>query len=400
MVSLSGPNDEKYIPRLLNDVIIYSRQAFDWWIHYEFLFCSSKIQHSFSHLEAVSDRRSSSCLGPILPPEVEVFVSILKSLFVKADMILSDILQREFLARTLAVSLEYIEFLHDKASSLRSSLLKRHSVKMNLPSQHFIDTIRQWTDTIASAHAASLCLQFHLRDCEMRSCFHDIQKVTESFQKLRDGLIFDVSNCITENILLERTKLASYFIRCAHLLSSSSVEGFVSISSDLNEAVHFLTVLMDTCYYECRFHIDSLSESKEIAEFLQFSGISIILSVASSLENKFIQAILDVHDSVSEIYVAGALIFKDNIDTILSIFPRESVHSFYRIENLMKLLTMDSQKYANLRSAAVQLLSGLDQTFDSSGDLLVIEQVEAMLHAQGVDVPFGDALRILTKRLQ
>jgi hypothetical protein len=157
---------------------------------------------------------------------------------------------------------------------------------------------------------------------------------------------------------------------------------------------------MDTCYYECRFHIDSLSESKEIAEFLQFSGKSIILSVASSLENKFIQAILDVHDSVSEIYVAGALIFKDNIDTILSIFPRESVHSFYRIENLMKLLTMDSQKYANLRSAAVQLLSGLDQTFDSSGDLLVIEQVEAMLHAQGVDVPFGDALRILTKRLQ
>ena len=195
-------------------------------------------------------------------------------------------------------------------------------------------------------------------------------------------------------------------MRSANLLSSSNVEkdhlsGISSISFDLTEAIDYLTLFVDAIHIEGDH--EGSSDLTEITRCLEFSRTSILRTVASLVEAKFIQVALDVHDSVSVMHIAGVRIFKDDIDRILSVFPRDKLipfNCFVRIDNIMKLLVMDSPKYTNLRSAALQLLSEIDQFDPPLDDTPIIEVIQSMLFAQEIDVSVKDALRIFTKRLQ
>lgn len=400
MISMSLPIDEKYIPCLLNDLIVNSRYLFDWWIHYELRLCSSNIRNLHPK-QSESPRQSADGLDPILQEEVELLLSIINSLFTKAEMIISENPHREFLARTvIPICVGYMEVLHDKVPRLRSLLLKRRDIKVHFASKDISVAITEWMDVIESAHAVFLRLQFYLRGHELRLCFHDIQKVMDSLQKLRDGFIYEVSQCFIEKILMERTKLASYFIRCVHILSSSNGNDFASISEDLSEAIHCLSALVSACNYKRLSRVEYASDLIKVGEFIAFSGKSLLLTVASSLESKFIQAVRDVYDSVSEIHLAGILEFKKDIESIVLLFPREIMISFRHLENLMNLLIMEPRKYANLRSAILQLTSVSIDPLEQSDDSLVTDQVKAMLNAQGLDVQLDDVLQILNKRLQ
>jgi len=99
---------------------------------------------------------------------------------------------------------------------------------------------------IGSFDAMFLRLQFYLLGHNYAYGFHVIK--SQGLITKTDGSTYECGQGFIEKKMMERAKLASYFISCIYILSLSNLNDFASISSDLSESIQFLTALLNAYY--------------------------------------------------------------------------------------------------------------------------------------------------------
>jgi hypothetical protein len=222
---------------------------------------------------------------------------------------------------------------------------------------------------------------------------YDLARVGRSFERLREVLVDESSTTIVETLLMERARLASYLMRCSHVLASRDVVDNKGLSPDLYDVANIFSLVIGKCN-----ETDGFSD-----ELDQFAPAAIRLNVIDRLADKFLEVCLDAHAMTPDLVLQGCLVVAEDVNTLFNGL-RSSLAD--RLLDVTKFMTMDNKSMHGLRMA----LFGLSQTpnapeelpllnyaqFASDGTLL--DEATSMIRAKGYGVHLEDAISILNRR--
>mmetsp|Transcript_10277 Transcript_10277/g.15450 ORF Transcript_10277/g.15450 Transcript_10277/m.15450 type:complete len:263 (+) Transcript_10277:321-1109(+) len=239
-------------------------------------------------------------------------------------------------------------------------------------------------------------------------------------------MVEELSSTFVENILLERTKLASYLIQCAHTLSSNQIDRHHSfyareISPELADVYNLLQTLCEVC--QCAKNYTYGGPLKEDVEgpnaCIHIIGqipLQIIKNVAGRIEEKLLEVALDYNDMIPDLNHAGCAIFFFDVSQITSLF-QNTLHwdnaqsPLARLDDVINLMSLDDTKFRRLRDALKDLL--VDPSYEMGHmecfspmliDLLgqdgtLFNEAQSMIFSQGFHyLSVYDAINIMNRR--
>ena len=121
-------------------------------------------------------------------------------------------------------------------------------------------------------------------------------------------MLEELGSTIVEDLLLERTKFASYLMKCAYTLSSDQIDPYHSFHSDeispeLSDMYQLLRILCQVCTERAKSTNDALNveniESETDVYNLSQIPFDIMKNVANRVEEKFLEVVLDNNHRIS-----------------------------------------------------------------------------------------------------
>lgn len=322
-------------------------------------------------------------------PRSELFCALIYSIQTKASLFPTPGLYLSHVAVPLCMN--FLDALHASATDLRSLLSQR-----KLPGdQDLRNNMEEWIELINGIHIASINLHGRqLGSPTGAGSDHDLARVGRSFERLREVMVDECVTTIVETVLMERARLASYLMRCSHLLASTDVSvGNMGLSPDLHDVARITSLILEQCS-------DSGLEN-DVTD--QFAPAAIRMNLIDRLADKFLEVTLDAHGSTPDLNLKGCLVVAEDVKALFSGLDSPLAARLLVITSFM---TMDSRQMHALRMA----LFGLAQPFSHpnealllnyaqfSSDGTLLDEAISMLRAKGYALDLDDAISILNRR--
>mmetsp|Transcript_2186 Transcript_2186/g.3348 ORF Transcript_2186/g.3348 Transcript_2186/m.3348 type:complete len:339 (-) Transcript_2186:32-1048(-) len=321
----------------------------------------------------------------LLSPRAEMFCALIHSIQCKANVFLPHSKASYLGHVAVPAYTQFLDAIHDSSTELRG-LLSQRNVDLD-------KNLRCWMEIINGTQVASLVL---LGDVDAQD--NDLSRVGRSMERLRDVLVDEFATTFVEKVLMERAKLASYIMRCSHLLSSTAID----VSSDtksLSPDLHQFSIMLTKVLTFCNKHsIDTKAEGP-----LGFAPSAIRIAVSNLVAEKFLEIALDAHGMTPDVELDGAIIFARDVQLVSDMFSPDK-SAFIRLIDAAKFMAVPTDKLVTLREAITGLVTvGPEQEpldFRSfSVDSTLFDSATSMLRAKGFEnLYLEDAISILNRR--
>jgi hypothetical protein len=292
--------------------------------------------------------------------------------------------------------LEFVNAVDATSAKLRAQLGKR-----SMPTDAELEAnINEWIELINGTHMAALILVTDDDDNEAASLGgdQDLARFGRSLQSLEEVLVEEFAKIFVGTVLMERTKLAGYLIRCSHFLAADNTAVLESVSSSSEIALtrgvllQFLAVCDDMSYFDTGDEADAMERSQYAPKLLKERVLDV-------LGVKLMEVALDLDDMTPDLLPAGCAVFANDIETL---FGTSLVSpTVLRLLEITKVMAMPSVPLSQLGDA----LCGLA---DRPAPLLLehftvddrlYEEATSMLHAKGcIWLELVDVLNVLNRR--
>ena len=463
--STPGFDSNNLIPTLTESIIVNDDKLFQWWLECERINSLNALrQHNGtiendeeSTVDPVSSGNTTASL--LIMPFTDVFLSLLATFERKLQLIQQYKHKKAFMQKVeVPVCVAYMESMHEKASFLRSKLVPSSRIvsSSKVPSSQDLKmNLQKWFHVISGTKlAAQALLQQNSQkfivvgdnnDDMRRNGKNDLDtervRIGNSLHKLGGAMIDDLCSAFVEDLLLERTKFASYLMQCAYTVSSSHIDEYHSfhsneISSELVEVYRLIKVLCEACLergnllnpllgegFTTGIMIDeskgeNMDRTTRNGKVLTLRDIpeDIMTNIAQRIEEKFLEVALDYNEMIPDLHREGSLIFCFDTTQIVSLFLNEHQVYFNRLNNITNLMSMDDTKFVPFRSALRDLLvDPLDALVDDDDhdkrmisssaverleqDGTLLNELQSMIFAQGFhSLGIHDAISIMNRR--
>ena len=363
---------------LMDVFIIKEEQLFLWWLECERIGALNALKQKKKKLTPHRDSgKREEDIDPILLPFLESFASLIISWQRKSCHISHHGHQSFTQKIIIPVSVYFLECMHGMATKLKYELLGSSGKKIpNL--EVFKLNARGWISIITGTELAShflLLLHSHGNQYDIT----EVRRLSDSLHRLAEAMMEEMGTIIVEDLLLERTKLASYLMQCAHMFSldgGKDVEKHHSyhlgqISPELQDTHDLLRSLCDvwtTWKTKCNHNAihESIRDTErdrleldviDIVSVLEQTCNQMIQKVAFRVEEKFLEVALDSNNMISELRCFGCQIFSFDVSLITNMFENENLYHFKRLNDVINLISMDNAKFETIRNAMRDLLS-------------------------------------------
>lgn len=373
---------EQRVPVGLSQSMIASdAELFKWWLDRE----------RESTLSAMFDTEVTERPPGRVSPHSELFCALIYSIQSKASLFQTPGPYLSHVAVPLCMN--FLDAVHASATDLRGLLSQR-----KLPSdQDMRNNIEEWIELINGVHIASTNL--HKRHFGLSTGVgsdHDLARVGRSFERLREVMVDECATTIVETVLMERAKLASYLMRCSHLLAIASTDASVDnlgLSPDLHDVSRLVSLVL----------AQSNDFTLESDEAERFAPAAIRLHVIDRLADKFLEVILDAHGITPDLNLKGCLLVAEDVKALFNGL-RSPLAA--RLLGITTFMTMDSRQMHALRMALFGLARPFSHPDESpfvsysqfSSDGTLLDEAISMLQAKGYALHLEDAISILNRR--
>ncbi len=468
---------------LMESIIVDDTELCQWWLECErinslnALRKQKQLQHQQQHHKSTTGIKTTT--NTILLPTTETFLSLLSTYENKIALMTKYEHKKAFMQKVeVPVCVAYMESMHEKASLLKrqlvisasSSSLLKNSKNVPTPDDVRVN-IQNWIGIITGTKVVAQVLSQRRHSSSSSSSSSNTatstttttagrsdlnlerERIGSSLNRLADAMVDELSSTFVEDLLLERTKLASYLMQCAYTMTSSQIDEchnfhLKCISSELVEVHQYIGVLCDVCIERRKLlnplmigddeavvnktddevmtmdqpqkenHHDTTPSRKTIssrAYILHRIPNDIMKNIAKRIEEKFLEVALDYNDMIPELNCVGSQIFCFDTNAIAFLFVKEHQVYFSRLKELTTLISMEDVKFVRLRSALRDLLvDPLDALVDEDHDKQVISssvverlerdgtlfnEVQSMILAQGFNtLTIYDTINIMNRR--
>jgi hypothetical protein len=308
--------------------------------------------------------------------------------------------------------------MHAEAAYLRKRLLARNhpTVSSSGLENKLTHNVLEWICTINGAFiAAHVVLRSQITQNLNPENHNPLEGVIKAIFAFGDAMVDEFVSALVEQIMMERAKLAGYTMRAPFLLSEphedperrgqreKGVRNTLSLSPDLNDSIHVLSVTMKACD-QVALRISSLKG--ETAEMMSFGIQSIKNSLSYAVGRKFLDVALDPMGMCPEIHLDGAKQFCHDVCAFSHFFQDTSSSEgpMERVVAASRLMSLESSSLSALRDALRALISangGEEALFvsDFSADSRLLQEAENMLCAKGfASLSLGEAVSIINRR--
>jgi len=359
--------------------------------------------------------------------------------------------------------MEFMEIMHEKASMLRKEMLPQRRRNGNLPPNdiELQSNIQKWISVITGTQLAATCLYKNASSSRPNDRPNDNdnnnndddnmhverKRIATSLEKLGEAMVEELSASFVENLLMERTKFASYLMQCVYTLSSDDAMLYThthtndqpsttdnNISPQLTEVAHLLHVLCRVCRdamikaHEIPISRDEkstttttvtniLDEGKDEPDYhavetkmnlVENIPLKILKNISQRVEEKFLDIALDYNNMIPELNITGCTYFSHDVEHIANVFRISIVdkgsqedgalalNTFNRLKDVTKLMAMEDGKFKSLCNAirmllAEPLLDSLENNYnvhpviidELEEDGTLYNEAQSMILAQG-----------------
>ncbi len=422
------------VTTLIDDLITNEGGLYQWWLDCERINALHEIKNSFEvdlvKKENDDDDDDTNSFGlTFILPYAETFLTLLTAFRMKTSLISQFECRKMFTKKVeIPICVRFIEGMHEKASILRRELIGRGRGVINI--EAFKANIEKWIDVITGTTIAANSLHDSSSSSSVEPSLQqnrtgdenlEMDRIGVSLSKLADAMVEELSSTVVENLLLERTKFASYLMQCPYTLSSDEIDRYHSffsnqVSPELCEGYQLLFSLCEVCTQRAKYANDRQSSFRDFSVLCQIP-YNIMNNVAVRIEEKFTEIALDYNNMIPELRCSGCKIFAFDTNTLACLFQSlDDVHNdnnpFSRLKEIIDLMSMDIVKFEAFRAAMTGLLCNplavlpQREVFDNS----VIEQLEndgtlyneaqSMILAQGFEnLNIYDVINVMNRRV-
>jgi hypothetical protein len=373
-----------FLPRrpfgLAQSLVAEDEDVWAWWLDRE----------RESYLSLLFDAPiSAGTVG--ISPRAELFCAIIHSLQAKASLF---VVASTYIAHVgVPICQHFLDAIHESATDLKNLLNQRKLVSP----EELEQILLQWIELINGTKAAAtkLVIGTPTQGLGTASVDHDLARVGRSLERLVDVLVNECATSIVETVLMERAKLASYLMRCSHVLMTLDPEEPHGLSTDLQDTATIYSKVMEVCTIPLRGD-DALDTD------LGFAPAFIQTNVTNRLADKFLEVVLDAHGMTPEIRVDGAKVFARDMEGLFGSTDKQSLAM--RLLDVSRFMMMETRPMSDLKMALLGLthsfgeVNMLDFTvFSHDGTLM--DEGTYMLRAKGFSfLHLEDAVSILNRR--
>jgi hypothetical protein len=341
-----------------------------------------------SALSALFDTPVSADTSPHrISPRAELFSALIHSMQLKAALFATSSPYIAHVAIPLCQS--FLDAIHESSTELRSHLGQRKLVS----TEDLEKNLESWMELINGSHMAA----FQLNRVENKMD-HDLARVGRSMERLRDALVDECATTLVETLIMERAKLASYLMRCSHMLSlDDALDDSGELSPDLQATATIFSTVLRVCT-----EVSSPDNQEESTSVSAFAPMAIRSNVTDRVAEKFLEVALDAHGMTPEITFAGAKCFHSDVMALLGDLPHPPLAM--RLFDVTKFMTIPPKSFHEL-SMAISCLVQVDPfveplhigAFEEDGT--VLDEAVSMLRAKGFSWMYlEEALSILNRR--
>uniref|UniRef100_A0A7S4M6V3 Uncharacterized protein n=1 Tax=Odontella aurita TaxID=265563 RepID=A0A7S4M6V3_9STRA len=434
-------------PRLVDNFFASNAVLLGWWASMDKHYMLSMLSATSEGDASGSYARVSGVIAGKLPisPTAETFLSLLHSARTKAEAIGFPDGRRTYVAKAIVpLCMHFMDSMHKHASAMRDLLIQRKRGGAPPTDENLRKNFVCWIELITGTHLASAALS-HGGSGEVVTlgADEDLARVGRSLERLCGAMVDECGSSFVETVLSERAKLASYLMRCPHMLSSRSAvpPDHISLSPDLNEVAHILCIALGVCDEVLREVREAFGPSPErkshqrsstvapeemhATTSLGFAAKSIDANIARRLEEKLLEVALDIHDMVPVIGYGGAQQFQHDMQILVGAFgcrdatklidsgaSPTTLGTFKRLFDATAFMSLDDKTFFSLREAIYGLVRSSDaaalgdefseeelayDVFAADGTLS--DEARSMLRAKGFSrLNVEDALSVLKRR--
>jgi hypothetical protein len=366
---------ERYPVSLSQLLIADDKELWDWFITGERRWAFSTLYDSPIETESLPHRIS---------PRAEIFSALIHSIQSKASLFSSS---AAYIAEVgVPLCQNFLDTIHETSTKLRGKLGQRKPLRVD----ELKHNLESWIELINGTHLAAFQLNEGAAFLD-----HDMTRVGRSMERLRDALVDECVTTLVETVMMERAKLASYLMRCPHLLSvDSAPEESNDLSLDLQETASIYSVVVQVC--------SEVETSSSFGNGLISSHASLVLqsNIIQKLTEKFLEVAVDDPSATSHITLAGAQRFHNDMACL---FESEMLPPLtMRLLDITKFMVMDLKIFMDLKEAISGLTHPTEEylsvdAFEQDGTAL--DEAVSMIKAKGYDrIYLEDALSIFNRR--
>ena len=327
-------------------------------------------------------------------PRAELFCSIIRSIQCKADVFSFS---GPYLSHVAApLCMQFVDAVDESSASLRAQLGGRE-----LPSNSALEAnVNEWIELINGTHMAALilCVDDDEYGGAAMGGSQDLVRFGRSLQSLEGVLLDEFAKIMVGTVLMERSKLASYLVRCSHLLSCDEAElaEIQTQSSDLVQSRRVLSTFLAVCDNTTR--VDNADDADAMARS-QYAPRLMKEKVLDLLAGKILELALNWDDMSPDLQPAGCKIFAGDVESLFGLALLPTI--VLRLLDIVRLMAMTSVPLSQLGDALCGLVgqpAPLELDYFTVDDKLYEEAI-SMIQAKGLTwVELADVLNILNRR--
>ena len=369
---------DQYPLSLTQSLVAEDQELWDW-------FLSSERRWALSTL--FDTPMPSSLDAQLFSSRAELFSAIIQSIQSKSALLSKP---SSYIAHVgVPICQSFLDAIHESSTELKGLLGQRKLIA----TQDLEKNLRSWVDLINGTCIAAG--QMTRGGTKMN---HDLSRVGRSLERLRDALVDECASTIVETVIVERAKLASYMMRCSHMLSlDDPLEHTHELSHDLHATATILWTVSSACNDG-----KSVQDRGIIQIGAAFAPSVLRRNVIDRVAEKFLEVALNVHGMTPEITLAGAKHFHDDVVELFGDPPHPPLTM--RLLEVVRFMTIDPKPFQELRRAISDLLGhgSNHEPIDLAlveGDGIVLDEAVSMIRAKGYSsIYLEDALCILNRR--
>jgi hypothetical protein len=330
-----------------------------------------------------------------LSPRAELFCAIIHSVQTKAALLVHP---GPYVSHVgVPLCQHFLDAIHESATDLKKLLNQRKLVTTTNLEKNLLEWIELINGTKLAASTLLNGAAIPAFGSSPGGADHDLARVGRSLERLVDVLVDECATSLVETVLMERAKLASYLMRCSHVLMTSDPDGddddTHGLSADLQDTATIYSTIMSVC-------------SRPLGDqLMMFAPASIQTNVTNRLADKFLEVALDAHGMTPDIHPNGAKVFARDMERLLGSKRLLLLSPFAtRLMDVAELMMWKTRPMRDLKTA----LLGLTHSFGESNTLNIhafskdgtlIDEAMYMLRAKGFScLHLEDAVSILNRR--
>lgn len=348
-----------------------------------------------------------------ISPRAELFCALIRSVQIKASVF--SFSGPYLNAVAVPMCMQFLDAVHESATELRNVLAgPRLASYPDLLGRHLKDWMAVFNGTRLAAAILTRENPWAQQSMapSINSSVNDLARFGRSLEQLQNVLVDEFATTFVEVFLMERTRLASYLMRCSHFLAypmeeEDEEDDFGDVSTDLKPSCAAFLEFLKLCE-ECD---DESTANNEQSFATEFAPRVMQEKVVPAFADKFLEVAIDLHGLTPEVIPEGAAIFASDVQALFQSLSTvaETKTRFPVVERLLdvvRLMSLPASSLVTLQSALSGLVGGPEDpsrpwqlhVHQFTADATLFDEAVSMLRAKGFSCELEDAISVFNRR--